>query len=147
MKNPEILKGLHFAIFALGSSMYEKFCEFGKFCHNSIASLGGRKLADLGLGDDQADQENAFQEWAQVAVLNAFNINKITMSTEMHSNWPFQKSFKKHLKLNGHMDSPARGNLFLVTESLLYTQPSPNMISHSVISSGVIVFASPKKIP
>jgi sulfite reductase alpha subunit-like flavoprotein len=34
------LKGLKYAVFALGSSIYPNFCSFGIYCDDSIASLG-----------------------------------------------------------------------------------------------------------
>ena len=36
----QILKGLKYAVFGLGSSIYENFCTFGKFCNSSIEALG-----------------------------------------------------------------------------------------------------------
>ena len=105
-KNLDVFKGLNFAVFALGSSMYENFCEFGKFCHRSIKSLGGRNFVDLGFGDDQTDQEKSFQEWAQIAILNLCSINNVAASNGMLSSWPFvTKSSTKelyfHLSGNG----------------------------------------------
>ena len=79
-KNLDLFKGLNFAVFALGSSMYENFCEFGKFCHKTIKSLGGRNFVDLGLCDDQTDQEKSFQVWAQIAILNLCSINNVVAS-------------------------------------------------------------------
>ena len=105
-RNVDVFKGLNFAVFALGSSMYENYCEFGKFCHKTIKSLGGRHFVDLGYGDDQTDQEKCFQEWAQIAVLNLCSINNVAASNGMKSRWPFvTKSSTKelyfHLSRNG----------------------------------------------
>ena len=100
-RNLDAFKGLNFAVFALGSSMYENFCEFGKFCHKTIKSLGGRSFVDLGYGDDQTDQEKCFQEWAQIAVLNLCSINNVAASNGMKSRWPFvTKSSTKELYLH-----------------------------------------------
>ena len=105
-KNLDLFKGLNFAVFALGSSMYENFCEFGKFCHKTIKSMGGRNFVDLGLCDDQTDQEKSFQVWAQMAILNLCSINNVAASNGILSNWPFvtkspTKELYFHLSGNG----------------------------------------------
>ena len=50
------LNGLKYAVFALGSSTYENFCTFGKFCDTSIEEIGGLRIAPLVLGDEQKGQ-------------------------------------------------------------------------------------------
>ena len=50
------LDGLKYAVFALGSSTYENFCTFGKFCDTSIEQIGGMRIAPLVLGDEQKGQ-------------------------------------------------------------------------------------------
>ena len=57
----QILKDLKYAVFALGSSQYENFCTFGKYCDNAIEALGGQRVAELALGDEQRGQDRAFR--------------------------------------------------------------------------------------
>ena len=54
------LNGLKYAVFALGSSIYENFCTFGKFCDTSIEEIGGLRIAPLVLGDEQKGQVSKF---------------------------------------------------------------------------------------
>ena len=47
----------------LGSRAYPNFCNFGKFLDKSLSSLGGKRLVEVGLCDDQSKPENSFKAW------------------------------------------------------------------------------------
>lgn len=51
---PDILDELHFAVFGLGDSAYERFCWAAKMLRRRLSALGAVEIADMGLGDDQA---------------------------------------------------------------------------------------------
>ena len=52
------LEGLKYSVFAFGSSIYENFCTFGKFCDASIEEAGGIRISPLLMGDEQKGQVN-----------------------------------------------------------------------------------------
>jgi len=57
------LSGLNFAVFGLGNSQYEHFNSFGKAVDRHVARLGGKRLLNLALGDDDNDLRDAFEDW------------------------------------------------------------------------------------
>ena len=50
-----------FSVFALGSSAYPKFCQFGKYLDSTFDGLGADRMMDLGSGDELNRQEQSFQ--------------------------------------------------------------------------------------
>ena len=86
------LKGLKYSVFALGSSTYENFCTFGKFCNNAMESLGGQCLAPLALGDELRGQDRAFRNWTKVALLGACEAFDITLPNHVQGQWPFSRT-------------------------------------------------------
>ncbi|XP_072754682.1 nitric oxide synthase, salivary gland-like [Anoplolepis gracilipes] len=58
------LSNVRFAVFALGSSAYPKFCAFGRHIDNLLGELGGERLTRVAEGDEMCGQEQAFQKWA-----------------------------------------------------------------------------------
>ena len=57
-------EGMRFAVFALGSSQYKNtFAQFGQLADREIEKGGGKRLAKIGFGDDQANQRQAFEKW------------------------------------------------------------------------------------
>ncbi|XP_023675147.2 NADPH--cytochrome P450 reductase isoform X1 [Paramormyrops kingsleyae] len=59
------LEGVNFAVFALGNKTYEHYNAMGKFVDRRLAELGGRRIFDLGLGDDDANLEEDFVSWRE----------------------------------------------------------------------------------
>jgi sulfite reductase alpha subunit-like flavoprotein len=49
----DLFDGLHFAVFGLGDTAYEKFCWPAKKLDRRIQALGGLRLLGRGEGDDQ----------------------------------------------------------------------------------------------
>ncbi|KAJ8975785.1 hypothetical protein NQ317_005167, partial [Molorchus minor] len=58
------LSNVRFAVFALGSSAYPKFCAFGKYVDNVLGELGGERLLKLATGDEMCGQDQVFRKWA-----------------------------------------------------------------------------------
>lgn len=58
------LSNVCFAVFALGSSAYPKFCNFGKNMDQLLGDLGGERILDVATGDEILGQEQQFKEWA-----------------------------------------------------------------------------------
>ncbi|RVE54796.1 hypothetical protein evm_000563 [Chilo suppressalis] len=58
------LSNICFAVFALGSSAYPKFCNFGKTVDKILGDLGGERLLDLVCGDEMYGQEQQFRNWS-----------------------------------------------------------------------------------
>ena len=85
------LDGLKYAVFALGSSTYENFCSFGRFCDPSMEEIGGMRIAPLVLGDERKGQEKAFQTWAMEAFQNGCDSVNIEMPKNVEKKWPYAK--------------------------------------------------------
>ena len=48
------LTGINYAVFALGNKTYEHFNSFGKLVDKKMAEMGGTRVFEMGLGDDDA---------------------------------------------------------------------------------------------
>uniref|UniRef100_A0A2A4JQF6 Nitric oxide synthase n=1 Tax=Heliothis virescens TaxID=7102 RepID=A0A2A4JQF6_HELVI len=58
------LSNVRFAVFALGSSAYPKFCNFGKLMDSVLGGLGGERIMDLVCGDEMYGLEQRFRAWS-----------------------------------------------------------------------------------
>lgn len=58
------LSNVCYAVFALGSSVYPKFCQFGKTVDMILEELGGERILDLTCGDEMSCQEQQFRAWS-----------------------------------------------------------------------------------
>ena len=96
------LNGLKYAVFALGSSTYENFCTFGKFCDTSLEEIGGMRIAPLVLGDEQKGQDRAFRTWAMAAFKNACDSINIHMPKYVEEKWPFAKLKSRKASMATH---------------------------------------------
>ncbi|XP_072944115.1 nitric oxide synthase-like protein isoform X1 [Epargyreus clarus] len=65
------LSNVRFAVFALGSSAYPNFCNFGKYVDKLLGDLGGERIHDLATGDEMCGQDQAFRKWAS----SVFNVS------------------------------------------------------------------------
>ncbi|WVR04245.1 NADPH-dependent diflavin oxidoreductase 1 [Kwoniella sp. DSM 27419] len=63
----DILEDVHFALFGLGDSSYEKFCYAGKMLARRMEGLGANKMGEPGWGDERSPNgiEDAFLPWLQ----------------------------------------------------------------------------------
>lgn len=59
------LTGVKFAVFALGNKTYEHYNAMGIFVDKRLEELGGTRVYDLGLGDDDANIEEDFVNWRE----------------------------------------------------------------------------------
>uniref|UniRef100_A0A8C1JF45 NADPH--hemoprotein reductase n=1 Tax=Cyprinus carpio TaxID=7962 RepID=A0A8C1JF45_CYPCA len=59
------LAGVNFAVFGLGNKTYEHFNATGKYTDKRLAELGGNRVFDLGLGDDDSNLEEDFISWKE----------------------------------------------------------------------------------
>ncbi|XP_043233654.1 nitric oxide synthase-like protein [Amphibalanus amphitrite] len=58
------LANVRFAVFALGSSAYPKYCQFGKDVDSLLGHLSGERIEPVACGDELNGQEQSFKEWA-----------------------------------------------------------------------------------
>ncbi|KAK8846562.1 NADPH-dependent diflavin oxidoreductase 1 [Kwoniella newhampshirensis] len=63
----DILEDVHYAIFGLGDSSYERFCWAGKMLARRMEGLGANKMGEPGWGDERSPNgiEDAFLPWLQ----------------------------------------------------------------------------------
>jgi len=59
------LKGLNYAVFGLGNKTYEHYNAMGIYVDKRLEELGGKRIHDLGLGDDDANLEDDFITWKE----------------------------------------------------------------------------------
>ncbi|EGD80198.1 cytochrome P450 reductase [Salpingoeca rosetta] len=59
------LTGLKFGVFGLGNKTYDHFNAMGMFVDKMLDKLGGQRITDLGLGDDDANMEEDFVNWKE----------------------------------------------------------------------------------
>lgn len=64
-------KNVGFSVFGLGNTQYEHYNNIGKTVHERMLALGGRELHPMGLGDDDQDIEEDFDNWKE-GLVDAF---------------------------------------------------------------------------
>jgi len=72
-------EGQKFAVFGLGNKTYEYFNEMGKFFDKRMEELGGERVVELGLGDDDANIEEDFNNWKEkfwINICRTFNVSR-----------------------------------------------------------------------
>ena len=84
-----VFKDVKYTVFALGSSLYEHFCNFGIFCDEMIEDLGGRSIAPMVLSDAEIGQDKPFQNWTRRAMVGASRAMKVEIPVQIQQNWPF----------------------------------------------------------
>merc|ERR1719189_1810585 len=57
--------GLRYAVFGLGNSTYEHFNAMGKFVDTEMEKMGGKRVHNLGQGDDDVNIEEDFVRWKE----------------------------------------------------------------------------------
>lgn len=58
------LRSTAFAVLALGSSVYPKFCAFGRRVDRDLRTVGAQQLLEVTLADETKGQDRVFQQWA-----------------------------------------------------------------------------------
>lgn len=74
------LSGLNYAVFGLGNKTYEHYNSMGKYVDSRLEELGGVRVFELGLGDDDANIEEDFISWKErfwSAVCEHFHIESL----------------------------------------------------------------------
>ena len=69
--------GQNFAVFGLGNKTYEYYNQMGKYFDKRLEELGGTRLTELGMGDDDANIEEDFNTWKELfwmAICKQFNV-------------------------------------------------------------------------
>ncbi|XP_005109646.1 NADPH--cytochrome P450 reductase [Aplysia californica] len=59
------LSGIRYSVFGLGNKTYEHYNSMGKFVDKRLGELGGERVFELGLGDDDANIEEDFVTWKE----------------------------------------------------------------------------------
>lgn len=73
------LQGVHYSVFGLGDSSYEKYNAVARKLDKRLQMLGGNELVAVGLGDDQAPfgYLTALNAWVGIVKQNMSNISSI----------------------------------------------------------------------
>lgn len=74
------LKGLNFTVFGLGNKTYEHYNETAVCVDKKLGELGGTRIHELGLGDDDANIEDDFITWKDrmwASVCSHYNIESM----------------------------------------------------------------------
>lgn len=107
------LEGINYAVFGLGNKTYEHYNEVGKYFDKRLDELNGRRLIDLGLGDDDTNIEEDFVTWMDKfwpVVCNHFGISASEQDVSIrqyklvnHEDLPVEKVFKGEVaRLNSY---------------------------------------------
>ena len=78
------LKGLRYAVCALGSSKYSDFCAFGKNLDKSLHDLGAHQLIEVNICDEFAQSEKSFHAW--IEKINGLNNSQTPSSSFLIQN-------------------------------------------------------------
>lgn len=111
------LSNVCFAVFALGSSAYPKFCNFGKTVDKVLGDLGGERILELACGDELYGQEQQFRTWAS----NIFHVACETFCLEENE---MVKDAKKAL-----------GTVTLTEETVRFGKPTANLTLKSALET------------
>mmetsp|Transcript_30035 Transcript_30035/g.75608 ORF Transcript_30035/g.75608 Transcript_30035/m.75608 type:complete len:647 (+) Transcript_30035:75-2015(+) len=60
------LEDTSFAVFGLGNTQYEHYNSMGTFYDSQCEVLGGKRIVELGLGDDDKDIQEDFNNWLEL---------------------------------------------------------------------------------
>ena len=55
-------------------------------------ALGGQKVAELALGDEQRGQDRSFRNWTKMTLMGLCDAFDIEMPRQVEEKWPFSRS-------------------------------------------------------
>merc|ERR1712142_272496 len=64
-RETDMLEGVNFAVFGLGNKTYEHYNAIGKNMDKLLEKLGGERIYELGLGDDNENIDEHFITWQE----------------------------------------------------------------------------------
>ncbi|KOB70820.1 Nitric oxide synthase [Operophtera brumata] len=112
------LSNVCYAVFALGSSAYPKFCNFGKTVDKVLGDLGGERILEISCGDEMFGQEQQFRSWSS----NIFHVACETFCLEEND---MVKDAKKAL-----------GGVPLTEETVRFGKPSVVLPLKTALEAG-----------
>ncbi len=62
-RDANFLHDVDYAVFGLGNKQYEHYNNMGRFIDAALEQCGARRVAPIGLGDDDDDLEGDFETW------------------------------------------------------------------------------------
>ncbi len=66
LRDEAFLRDVDYAVFGLGNKQYEHYNNMSRFMDAALEKCGARRVADLGLGDDDDDLEGDFEAWKDI---------------------------------------------------------------------------------
>jgi len=64
LKDLMYFKNMNYCVFGLGNTGYEHYNSMGKFFDECFDVLGGKRVKEIGLGDDGDDIEGDYEKWS-----------------------------------------------------------------------------------
>ncbi|CAG5125401.1 unnamed protein product, partial [Candidula unifasciata] len=100
--------GIKFAVFGLGNKTYEHYNSMGIFVDKRLEELGGERVFELGLGDDDANIEEDFVTWREKfwpAVCANFGVEATgeNVNTRQYALTPLADDFPKEKIFTGEV--------------------------------------------
>ncbi|XP_033627746.1 NADPH--cytochrome P450 reductase-like [Asterias rubens] len=97
------MSGLRYAVFGLGNKTYEHYNAMGTYVDTRLEELGGERIYECGLGDDDGNMEEDFVTWREQfwpAVCQRFGVQATgdessirQYSLQLHDELPSEKVF------------------------------------------------------
>jgi NADPH-ferrihemoprotein reductase len=100
--------GIKYSVFALGNKTYEHYNSTGIFVDKRLEELGGERVFELGLGDDDANIEEDFVSWKEKfwpAVCSYFGVEATgeNVNTRQYALTPVAEDFPKEKIFTGEI--------------------------------------------
>jgi len=71
LKDGDGFEGAKFGVFGLGNTQYEFYNAMGKLVDEKLESTGGSRVVDFGMGDDDKNLEEDYEQWREEKLLPA----------------------------------------------------------------------------
>ncbi|XP_054717467.1 nitric oxide synthase, inducible-like [Uloborus diversus] len=94
------LQKLKYAVFALGSSQYPNFCNFGKIVDELLSRLGATAVQPLTKGDELRGQEHEFNTWVPEIYKKSCRSFELEVTDDMMPSMIYMNNWKAgHFRL------------------------------------------------
>ena len=124
-KLPAKLKGVKFAVLAVGSSAYENFCAFGHAVDQALTNAGGDRMFPTAVADELQGQYTSFLAWQGTAV------ETIGVAADTHTRKP-EYGVEMVPAAGGGDGRIPKHHRLRVLENVDLVKPGPDTVGRSV---------------